>query len=170
MDNNPPPPTFSRRLRSGLHRLEDGLLVGLLAVMLGLAAIQIFLRNVFDAGLVWSEVLVRVLVLWVGLAGAMVASRQNRHISIDLLDRYLPEQSKIYVQAVVTLFTALVCTAVTYYSFAFVRMEYADGGMVFARIPVWVCESIIPFGFAAMALRYYLLCVEKIKTLLRQLS
>ena len=35
--------------------------------------------------------LIRILVLWVGLVGAMVASREDDHIHIDLLERYLPE-------------------------------------------------------------------------------
>ena len=146
-----------------LHHIEDGILVGLLLLMIGLAVLQIFLRNLFDAGIVWSDVLVRILVLWVGLVGAMVASREGNHINIDLLDRYLPDGAKVVVGVVVELFTALICSVMAYYSFLFVQVEYADGGFVFAAVPAWVCESIIPFAFTVIALRYFMLSLVNLK-------
>ena len=70
-----------------LRRLEDGILVLLLMTMIGVAASQVILRNFFDAGLYWGDSLVRVTVLWVALVGAMVASRDDSHIRVDLLSR-----------------------------------------------------------------------------------
>jgi len=148
-----------------LYRIEDGILVGLLLLMIGLSVTQIFLRNLFDSGIVWSDILVRILVLWVGLLGAMVASRQGNHINVDILDRYLPERVKPLVSTVVQLFTALICTVATYFSLLFVQGEYADGGTLFARVPAWVCESIIPFAFAVIALRYFMLSFENFKNI-----
>jgi len=145
------------RARTVLYWIEDGILVGMLLLMIGLAVSQIFLRNIFASAIVWSEVLVRVLVLWIGLAGAMVASRQGNHIKIDVLERYLPERVKPLVSAVVELFTALICTVVAYYSLRFVQVEYADGGIVFAKVPAWACESIIPFALTVIAIRYFIL-------------
>ncbi len=148
-----------------LYRIEDGILVGLLLLMIGLAVTQIFLRNLFDSGIVWSDILVRILVLWVGLLGAMVASREGNHINIDLLDRYLPERAKPVVSTVVQLFTALICTVAAYFSLLFVQVEYADGGTLFAQVPAWVCESIIPFAFAVIAVRYFMLSFENLKNI-----
>lgn len=146
-----------------LHRVEDAILVGLLLTMIGMAVTQIFLRNLFEAGIVWSDVLVRILVLWVGLVGAMVASRQGNHITIDILDRYLPAHAKKVADFVVELFTALICTVVAYYSLVFVRMEFTDGGMAFAQVPNWLCEAIIPFAFTVIALRYFILSIISFK-------
>ena len=148
-----------------LYRIEDGILVGLLLLMIGLAVTQIFLRNLFDSGIVWSDILVRILVLWVGLLGAMVASRQGNHINVDILDRYLPERAKPYVSIVVQLFTALICTVAAYFSLLFVQIEYADGGMAFAKVPAWVCEAIIPFAFGVIAVRYFTLSFENFKNI-----
>ena len=164
MSNNQHKP-FTERVRSVLYRIEDGILVGMLLLMIGLAVTQIFLRNLFDSGIVWSDILVRILVLWVGLVGAMVASRQGNHINIDILDRYLPERAKPVVSTVVQLFTALICTVAAYFSLLFVQVEYADGGTLFAQIPAWVCESIIPFAFAVIAVRYFMLSFENFKNI-----
>ena len=159
--------SFAKRVQITLHRLEDAILVGLLLLMIGMAVTQIFLRNLFEAGIVWSDVMVRILVLWVGLIGAMVASRRDNHIAIDLLDRYLPERAKLYTDVVVRLFTALICMIVAYYSLLFVQMEFADGGMAFARVPTWLCEAIIPFSFTVMSLRYFLLSFVNFKKIVK---
>ena len=162
--------SFSERVQITLRRLEDAILVGLLLLMIGMAVTQIFLRNLFGAGIVWSDVMVRILVLWVGLIGAMVASRQDNHIAIDILNRYLPERAKIYTNFVIKLFTALICTIAAYYSMLFVQMEFTDGGMAFARVPTWLCEVIIPFAFTVIALRYFLLSFMNLKKIVESLS
>jgi len=162
--------SIAERLQTALYRVEDGILVGLLLVMIGMAVTQIFLRNLFESGIVWSDVLVRTLVLWVGLVGAMVASRQGNHINIDIIERYLPPRAKPVVNFIVELFTALICSAVAYFSLQFVQIEFADGGYVFGRVPAWVCESIIPFAFAVIALRYYTLSFANLKKVFKSWS
>jgi TRAP-type C4-dicarboxylate transport system permease small subunit len=159
-----------RRVQITLHRLEDAILVGLLLLMISMAVTQIFLRNLFEAGIIWSDVMVRILVLWVGLIGAMVASRQDKHITIDILDRYMPERAKVYANFVIKLFTALICTIVAYYSVLFVQMEFADGGMAFAKVPTWLCEAIIPFAFTIIALRYFLMSFMNLKKIFESIS
>jgi TRAP-type C4-dicarboxylate transport system permease small subunit len=162
-----PRKSFVERAQMILYRVEDSILVGLLLLMITLAVLQIFLRNLFETGIVWSDVLVRILVLWVGLVGAMVASRQGNHINIDILDRFLPERAKVVVSFVVEVFTAFICTIVAYYSLQFVQMEFADGGMAFAKVPVWLCEAIIPFAFGVIAIRYVLLSIINLKKIVK---
>jgi len=141
-------------LRHSLLKLEDGVIVGLLLVTLTLAVLQIFLRNFFDIGIAWVEPLLRITVLWIGMVGAMYASRDDSHIKIDIGMRFLAERFQPIVKAVVYLFTATVCGITAWYSVMFVLFEMEDGGMAFAQIPVWLTEAIIPFGFAVIALRY----------------
>jgi TRAP-type C4-dicarboxylate transport system permease small subunit len=76
------------RILTVVYRIEDGILAALLTLMIAVAVVQILLRNFFGAGIIWGDVLVRILVLWIGLTGAMIATRQNKHISIDLVARY----------------------------------------------------------------------------------
>ena len=80
------------RLMAIINRIEDAFLVGLLAFMIGLAFTQIVLRNGFSGGIIWADGLIRILVLWIGLVGAMVASRNGNHINIDIITKYLPDR------------------------------------------------------------------------------
>jgi len=137
-----------------LHRLEDTLLVFSLLAMLLIALGQIVLRNGFDSGVLWAESFSRVLVLWVAILGAMVATRENNHISIDAVSRYLPTHWQIYLSAVTSVVAAIICAIVAWYSFVFVRFEYVDETLAFAQVPNWVCQSILPIGFGVMSLRF----------------
>ncbi len=162
--------SFLRPLISILHKIEDGILIGLLLMMIFIAVLQIVLRNLFDAGILWGDPLVRVLVLWIGLIGAMVASRNNHHISIDVISRYLPDKLKKLTHMVTSVFTFLICAAMTYYSLSFVAMEKNDGLIAFGTIPAWVCESIIPISFAVICFRYLLFFFSSLIELVRHSS
>ena len=145
-----------KRLLRILLIIEDGLLVALLTAMILLASSQIFLRNFFDAGIVWADPTLRVLVLWIGLLGAMVATRNSRHISIDVISHYLSEQHKVWINRFTDGFASIVCLLVSWHAARFVLFEMEDGITLFLDIPAWLCELIIPIGFTVMGLRFLL--------------
>lgn len=149
---------LARGLR-GVHWLEDAVLVLLLLAMIGVAVMQIVLRNGFDGGFLWAESFLRVLVLWIGLAGAMAASREHRHINIDIAGRFLPPLARKVATVFTALFTAGVAFTVAWYALDFVKVEYESPSPAFADVPTWVCESIMPFAFAVIGLRYLLLAL-----------
>jgi TRAP-type C4-dicarboxylate transport system permease small subunit len=155
--------TFVQKTILILQKIEDGILIGLLLLMIFMAVLQIFLRNFFDSGILWGDPLIRLLVLWIALVGSMIASRNNHHINIDVISRYLPFQIKKLTTFMISLFTASVCAIMAYYSFIFVIMERTDNFIAFGNIPVWVCESIIPVSFAIISFRYILFSFTQLK-------
>lgn len=146
-----------RHLIRFINSLEDSLLVVMLTAMVVLAVAQIVWRNFFGAGISWADPLLRTLVLWVALSGAVIASRTDNHIHIDFFTRYMPKSWLAPVRRLVFLFSAAICALIAWHSARFVRMEYEYGNIAFAGIPAWVTELIIPVGFFLMALRYVLL-------------
>lgn len=140
-----------------LRRIEDGILVLLLMTMIGVAASQVVLRNFFDAGLYWGDSLVRVTVLWVALVGAMVASRDDSHIRIDLLSRLIKPENQTWLVRSTRLFSCVVLGLFTWGSGQFVYYEYVDNVIAFGDVPAWMCEIIMPIGGGVMTLRYLLL-------------
>ena len=150
------------RLLIAIHKIEDGVIVILLSSMLGFAVLQIILRNVFHDGIQWSDTFLRILVLWLGLIGAMIASRDGKHINIDLLSKYLPGKIAQLSEVFCQLFTATISMVVAYYSYVFVLMEKESGDLAFANVPIWLCESIIPFSFAIISIRYLILTFKSL--------
>ena len=146
-----------------LHRLEDGLLALVLGLLVLLAPLQLFLRNFFDAGIGWGDPLLRVLVLWVGMLGALAATRGRRQISIDVLAHVSGERLRSGVGVVTSLFTALVCAVVAYHSARFVASEMEYEAIAFAGVPAWACEIVIPVAFGLIALRYALYSIGDLR-------
>jgi TRAP-type C4-dicarboxylate transport system permease small subunit len=144
-----------------LHRVEDALLAVLLGAIVLLAPLQIALRELFGAGIAWVDPLLRALVLWVGLA----ASRDGRQISIDAVSRVLPARARAAAAVLTSLITAGISGLVAYHGARFVHSELQFGSPAFAGIPAWWLESVIPFAFGGIALRYLLLGLAEARAL-----
>ena len=159
------PSRITRALRI-VALLEDVLLVGLLALMITLAAAQIILRNILGSGFAESDQLLRILVLWVGLLGAVAASRDGKQINIDMLSRLLPVRARLGARFVVDVFTAGVCILIAWHAGRFVHSEYATGSVAFMNTPAWIAELILPLAFGLIALRYVLIFFSHLRRFL----
>ena len=142
------------KLIAGLHWIEDISLYLLLAIMLSLGIGQILLRNFFDSGIFWAEPAMRIMVLWVALIGAMIASRDGGHIVIKILTLKLSGLRKQFIAMASCFFGAVICFTSAYFSLLFVLVEKSDGALAFANVPIWFCEVIIPIAFLVMGLRF----------------
>jgi TRAP-type C4-dicarboxylate transport system permease small subunit len=155
------------RVRRAVLLAEDAILVTVLAAMIGFAVAQIALRNLVGVGILWGDPLVRVLVLWSGLIGAMVAARLDHHIVISALAQFLPPRWKTASRLLTDGATALVCAIVAVVAARFVHSDYQAGVVAFARVPAWVCELIIPLAFFVLSGRYLLFAIERVRELAR---
>ena len=143
-----------------VNKLEDWFLILTLAVMVVLAITQIFYRNIFSEGIVWIDPLLRVLVLWVAIAGAVVATRTDNHIRIDFFTRYVSERFHKHLLRLVYGFCVFICGFIAWHAVRFVQMDYEFETIAFANVPAWITELIIPIGFFMMAFRYFLLFIS----------
>ena len=139
-----------------LGRIEKFFIAGMLGVMILMAFLQIVLRNIFSSGISWGDPLVRYLVLWVGFIGASLATKESKHITIEVFSRWLSDRGNQYLKAISNLISALVCSLLVFAGGTFVLNEAQMGGTTFLQIPVWVPQIIIPVTFAFMTLRFSL--------------
>jgi TRAP-type C4-dicarboxylate transport system permease small subunit len=137
----------------------------LLTAMILLAPLQIFLRNFFDQGISWADPVLRVLVLWVGLLGAVAASRGGRHITIDVLSKLAGARAQVAVRVVTGGFAAGICGVVAWHAGRFVASEYSYESIAFSGIPAWMLQVIIPFAFGVIGLRYLLQLASDVRVL-----
>ena len=144
----------SKKIIKYLHLLEDIIVSSILLTMILFSIYQIFMRNFMESGFIWGDSFLRVLVLWLGLAGAILASRKGKQISIDVLSQFIPLPYKTYINKFNLLFAAIICFIISIYSYRFVYMEYEDATIAFANIPAWITEAIIPIGFLIMGIKY----------------
>ena len=147
-------------LETSGRRAEDAVLVLILTGMILLAASQIVLRNFFGFGFIWADELLRMLVMWIAVAGAVAASRTDKHINIAVLDRFLPDRVRAGVKIVVDLFTATVCALITWHSIAFVRTSHEYQDVLLGSVPAWILQLVLPIGFFLITWRYLVFAVQ----------
>lgn len=145
-----------KQLDEWLAKVESGFLVFLLFLMVFLAFGQVILRNFFNSGLLWTDLFLRQLVLWVGFLGASLAVRERRHISIDVLPQLLPAAYKPWVQVLVNFSTGLISVFLAVAAWKFVRLEMEFPIILFLDLPAWIFQTILPFSFGLISLRYFL--------------
>jgi TRAP-type C4-dicarboxylate transport system permease small subunit len=142
----------ARRVADIIERIETALIALLVLAMVVLAGAQILLRNLFETGFAWADPLLRAMVLWAAMLGALAAARDDKHIGLDLLTHFLHGPAKRTARVIALLFAATVSAAMAWYGFNLVQVDFG-GNTVIAGIPGWVIEAILPAGFALLALR-----------------
>jgi TRAP-type C4-dicarboxylate transport system permease small subunit len=162
------PGKWRSRLERAGQLAEDTVLAVILGGMVLLAAGQIVLRNFFDIGFIWGDELLRLMVLWIALAGAVAASRNDKHINIAILDRYLPPRLNQVVQVAVQLFTCAICAVVCWQSVQFVRSSHEFGDILLGGVPAWLLQAVLPLGFGLIAWRYLVFAVRGVTSLVRR--
>lgn len=135
-----------------LEHVENGLIALLVLAMVVLASAQILLRNFFDSGLAWADPLLRAMVLWAAMLGALAAARDDKHIGIDFVAHFVHGRTRRVLRAISLLFATGIAAAMAWYGVGLVQLDYA-GTNTIAGIPGWCIEAIIPVGFALIALR-----------------
>lgn len=148
--------TKLQRLSALLSQTEDLLLTLLLTSMILLATSQILLRNLWDYSLSWGDPTLRLMVLWITLLGAMAATRENNHIRIDLLSRYLSVRARRISRLITDSFAALVCGVLAWHAARLVLFEMEDNALFLDTWPIWPFQLIMPIGFGIISLRLLL--------------
>ena len=144
---------------------ENSALVITLAAMILLGSTQIILRNFFDSGFGWADEALRLMVLWVAMFGAVAASREQRHISIDILSRILPDSAKAWVAIFVDGFTAVIALILAWYSWIFVAESYEFQDRLLNDLPAWLFQSVLPVAFFLIAYHYVIALLRQLRSL-----
>lgn len=142
-----------RGISNTLEKVESWMAALALLFMIGLAFLQIVLRNFWDTGIGWGDPVVRALVLWVGFLGASIATHQRGHIRFDVISKFIPKRPNLFIQFFVHLASTVVCVLLAKAAYNFVLMEKEFDSMLVEQIPNWIALIIIPISFIIMAFR-----------------
>jgi TRAP-type C4-dicarboxylate transport system permease small subunit len=128
-----------------LDRLEEGACVLLLAVMTGVAFLNVITRCVVRYSLAFTEEVVVSLFVWLTLFGASVAFREGTHLGFTWAVGRLPrplQRGAVWVQAVLAL---VLFGALVHFGLGQIRSERLLGTTSEAlAIPQWWYTAGIP--------------------------
>lgn len=166
------------RIDRTIARLEGWLIVLLLGLVVALTFLQVSLRALYThahlqwannliGNLGWSEIFVRLLLLWLTFLGASLVSRKGRHIKIDVFTNLLPLKWRCVQESVLALISAGICIVMIKTCFEYLRMEMEFGGTLFFAVPAWAGQIILPVGFSLIAFRFLLRAFEQAYQIMR---
>lgn len=151
--------SFIRRLERWGTAVENGSLVFLLAAMMLLAVGQIVLRIFFSFGFVWADELLKLMVLWIALIASIAASRNNRHLRIDVLSHFVPQRFARFPRIIVDVFASAICGILAWQSWRFVQLSIEFEETVLVDVPAWIAHGIAPVAFGLMCYRFLLAAI-----------
>jgi len=145
---------FGRSLLQAFHRTEISVLALIVLGMVVFSATQVLFRNLARAGIVWIDPLLRYLTLWIAFVGGAVATREGRHIQMDVLGRVLPPSLRRFVSRITHFAAAATCMVLAESAYRHLASEYAHGEREFLQIPTWILLGVIPLTLALMTYRF----------------
>jgi len=130
--------------------------------MILLSFSQVILRNFFQHGILWADIFLRQLVLWVGFLGASLAVCKDKHICIDFLPNVLPHQWKPKLRIITHLATSIISAILAWSAWRFLQFEMEGDSVLFLDIPVWLFQTILPYSFAVISIRFFLRALDSL--------
>ena len=136
-----------------LHWGEDAVVSSAFALMVLLPVSEVALRFFFRGGIPSSVSVVQHLVLVVGMLGGALAARENRLLSFAGAAQWIrgpvADVARVVSHGVGAAMSAGLCLA----SWQFVVSQCRLARVFAYGIPLWVVQSLLVVGFAAVALR-----------------
>jgi TRAP-type C4-dicarboxylate transport system permease small subunit len=121
-----------------------------------------FLVRGLPNGLVWSQQMALCFMLWVGLMGASLGTRDRSHIAFELAGKLWPARLRRPAEFLARLLSAAFALFLAFLAAAFAREHYAEwsasggeAGLFEAfRVPRFLIYGFLPFPLTVMGLRF----------------
>lgn len=143
-----------KRLLAILNKTEETLAAILIAVMAAVVALQVFNRYFLGASVTWSGELARYLMIWAVFLGSAYATREDRHLSITIVQNNAPNWIRKPVLVLSTFATVVFCGFCVVWGIWMVQHVAGTGeGAPALNIPIYWLYLALPLGMLLMGFR-----------------
>lgn len=138
-----------------LDRLEEGIVIVLMAGMTLLAFGQVVARYVFNYSFVWALEVIGVMFAWLIFVGMAYGVRVGTHIGVDLLVRSLRPGAARVVGCIAVVLCIVYALILAWGGLQYVDKMHTVGiEMQDVPLPQWVPRLVLPVGFLWLAFRF----------------
>jgi TRAP-type C4-dicarboxylate transport system permease small subunit len=109
-----------------LNKALEIFLVAIVVLQSVLLMGGVFFRYLFNSPIVWGDEIVRYSLIWMTFVGAAMATKENQHISVDVIDQVLPRRGQKVLNWLVD---AVVIAFMAFFIFYGIRMTDFQRGM-----------------------------------------
>lgn len=138
-------------------------LFNFIAVLFGLIAFltifQVFSRYILKSPFVWSEAVIRYLIIWIVLLGIGIATRKGLMISVEVLLYIVPKWVQRAMRIFIILINIVFLSLLIKYGFDIMaNLAHQKTGTI--NIPVTWIYAAIPVGAGLALLNCIAVCIE----------
>jgi C4-dicarboxylate transporter, DctM subunit len=137
-----------------LFRLaENALAVSILLLIALLPVIDVCSRVFFSTGLYGSTEYLRHLTLWIAYAGALVTTREQRHLALSVGLDFLPKAAAAWIRLLGALLAVAVCTGLAISAYTLITAGFDPS----TKVGLFSAQAIacaMPVGFGLIGLRF----------------
>jgi C4-dicarboxylate transporter DctQ subunit len=138
-----------------LDRLEEWIVMLMLAAMTLLTFVQVVLRYVFNSGFTWALELTTIFFAMMIFVGISYGVRVGAHIGVDALVRLMPSGMRRGVSILVVLLCLGYAGIIILGSWDYVtKMKMVGIELEDLPFPMWIVRAIMPLGYALMTFRF----------------
>jgi TRAP-type C4-dicarboxylate transport system permease small subunit len=125
-------------------RLNEWLMIALMAAMAVLVFGNVVSRYLFNYSLIWVEELTRYMMIWVGFLGSGLVLRYGAHIAVDVFQDLLPERTAQVLRGVIVALLAVTFVGMTWLGFRYAGFAWDQEtpvlnwrtGLVYLAVPI----------------------------------
>jgi len=137
-----------------LDRLEEWIVISMLAAMTGLTFVQVVLRYVFNSGFPWAWEMTTIFFAMMIFVGISYGIRVGAHIGVDAVVRLMASPVRRAVSILVVLACVVYAGIIISGSLDYVgKMKSVGVELEDLPFPIWIVRSIMPLGYALLTLR-----------------
>ncbi len=130
----------------------------------------VLLRYIFQTDLFGLEEITVIAALWMYFIGASYGTHQETHITADLVNVYVQNQT---TKKIIRLFNTVVCFVIcivfSIWAFTFVTWTIESGATSTAwNYPLYIPQSALLIGFILMAFYLFIFVIKDIRNLFAQ--
>jgi TRAP-type C4-dicarboxylate transport system permease small subunit len=149
--------TRTRVVKAGETRMSAARSIAISAALTSaISALVWVYTEQFPGGFVWAQKVALVMMLWVALLGASIATYERGHLALELGEKLWPKRWLHLVKAAAHAVTSAFCLGLVVWSVS-ILVDHADKGTTVEPLvwfPRWTALAVIPYAFLVMTVRF----------------
>lgn len=149
----------TRAVKAGERRPSWPVSLAIAAVLAAavVGAVLLYVRwATGGGGFIWAQKLTLVMMIWVALIGASMATYERSHLALEMGEKVWPVRWRRFVKAAAHGVTAGFCVLCFLLAVHLVQSQAKQGIVIEANrwLSLWQAFLVMPYAFAAMAVRF----------------
>jgi len=147
----------TRAVKDGETRPGWPVSLAIAAVVTGVivGVVVLYLRST-PGTMIWAQKLTLVMMIWVALLGASIATYDRSHLALEMGEKLWPKPWLRYVKAIAHGVTSAFCVVCAIIAIQLVQSQAREGVRIEDNrwLALWQAYLVMPYAFAAMAIRF----------------